>query len=192
MQSKKVLYKGKSFNCQVYLQNDEFDMLDVLSTWKAYALSTKHILGTSPQLSPAFTQAFCCLRLGLVRNVGPGVDSFELDPSGSVLRAVEIKATSTTAGRNDIKIYDGNVSVARSSRGLSTGFLTPNIGFDKLYWMAFRSSSPSTYEIYEVSPNQIIDYDKHFLPAIRGGRINVLLSRLIQRFTLQTIEKGVL
>src|SRR5207245_559066 len=134
-------------------------ILAILPTWRKYARTVEKIAGTSPQVSPAFSQAYCCWRFALVQKLGNGVDAFKLNATGGVSHAIEIKATSTLEGRNDIKIYPQNVTMTKSERSV----VVPNppsieIKFAELYWLSFsdrKDRKLAACSIYKVLPSEI-------------------------------------
>jgi hypothetical protein len=186
MQEIRVLYKGRKYKCRRYSCADEEAILAIVPAWRAYAAAVARI-GKSPQIPSAFSQAFCCLRLGLVEKKGHGADAFRLDESGDVKQAVEIKATSpeNTKGRDDIRLYSKSVT------GKVQASCTPfELDFDELCWLRVMDTEPFKYEIYRILPEHIKCYTNPMKLGVRGGRVNVSFLKLIKHAQLQPVNSS--
>jgi hypothetical protein len=161
--------------------------LSILPAWREYAAKVEKIRGKGPQISPAFSQAYCCWQFGLVQNLGDGVDAFKINASGKVLHRVEIKATTSPQGRNDIKVFPKKIN-AVDRLNLREEYA---IDFDELYWLAFSNRKLIEYSIYRVLPQQIFDYYSKHSPEIRGGLINVSFSQLVKESRVKVIKKRI-
>ncbi len=185
MEQIQVYYKSRKYKCHRYTCADEPNILAIVPAWRAYAAAVARI-GKAPQVPSAFSQAFCCFRLGLVEKPGRGVDAFRLNGTGNVIQAVEIKATATVDGRNDIRLY------SKSRTGPVQTNCTPfDLDFDELCWLRFMDTQLHQYEIYRILPEHIKGYTDTMKKCdVRGGRVNVAFRTLVERAGLQPVDSG--
>ncbi len=163
-----VRYGAHNYRVRKYGRGDEHEILDQLFSWKVTALIHKFTGIKKPQMPGTFSERFVCYVCGLAHNTeGSGPDAFLLNLQGNVESAIEIKATTTEGGFNDVK------------RALQ---------FDELYWLSFVDFDSLKYEIYHISKHRIESFVE--ASGTKHDRATVNLKRITKENRLGPAHKG--
>jgi len=167
-----VDFDSKKINVAKFDESDEAEILDSLWVWKISSMLKKQIGGDLPGLPAHFSERFVCYLCGLHHKKGRGPDAFLLDKKNKIIKRIEIKATTTPTGYQEIKSEN----------------------YDELYWFRFHEHAELKFEIYKFSKERIEKYfrnksnpkskqlnlikilDQHERPII-SGRIGVKLDQ---------------
>lgn len=185
MRKMTVRYGDHEWPCMEYsTSQDAVRIGAVCKTWKTFRDAVRAVRddAKAPQVPSAFSQAFCCLKMGLleVRSTGADFDALrpaEQAPEG--YERVEIKCTTNEATRNDVLLYDRSIS---GKKTIDQAVRRKRVQhFDWLYWM--RCDADLTHwTIYRIPYAKVRDWAENSGHGrdIRSGRVGVALSRIVE------------
>ena len=164
-------WENQSIKCIKYDPKDLDQILREFFAWKKLALIVEESNDKKPPLPSTFSEKFICCLFGFVRSTKTtGPDAFQLNKNNQVVSIIEIKATSTSNGRNDIK---------------------RDLKFDELYWLNLEKYRESKYEIFKITSQQF----KQFVLNINESeakreRSNIGLNKMIKAEKINPIKCG--
>lgn len=160
-----VAYKDKEYRCVEYGDSAESKIVDIFFSWKMLAISMDRFKGKKPQMIQDFSESLCCYVCNLKRNLSRvGPDAFRRTDKGNWL-AVEIKATTSSRGRDDVK-------------------LPPE--FDELYWLDLAEYESLEFRIYRMTTTDFRDVTGRE----RGRRVNVQLRNIVESRHVRALRNG--
>ena len=158
-------FKDSIIHAVKFSEEDEKNIIEPFLFWKTQAFLAEHTDIRNAPLPEGFTEKLCCYVCNLAWKKGAGPDAFEVSPNNEILSVIEIKATVTPQGFQEIKNYD----------------------FDYIYWFDFSQHKDMKFQICKLPRRAIfggsVDKTKKKLSlknylehgtVIHKGRIGVI------------------
>lgn len=134
-ESLKLSYKDSIIHTVRFTEGDEKEIIEPFLFWKTQVFLAEHTNIRNPPLPESFTEKLCCYICNLAWKKGAGPDAFEVSSNNKILSVIEIKATVTPQGFQEIKNYD----------------------FDYLYWFDFSQHKDMKFQICKISRTSIFE-----------------------------------
>ncbi len=138
-----VLHGGKTTQCNLYSEEDDFSILEKFFNWRMQEQLASAGNLKRPALPVEFSVPFCCRMLGLAHNVKSAKsdpDCFEIATAGETTvatKVVKVKATITEDGFTDIK---------------------KDIDFDELCWLDCSDYRNLSFHIYQFKKEDLANF----------------------------------
>ena len=148
MQQLTTTYNAVDIALNKYNKSDEALILESLWVWKVACILNEKNGSRRPPLPEDFSESIVAYICGLHHKKGRGPDAFLLNQNNEIIKSIEIKATITESGFQEIK----------------------NEQYDELYWFRFHEHEKLKYEIYKFSRTKI----EQFLNGKNNRKINLI------------------
>jgi hypothetical protein len=148
MESLTTIYNTKNITLNKYDESDEALILEPLWVWKVACILNEKNGSRRPPLPEDFSEPMVSYICGLHHKQGRGPDAFLLNQDNEIIKSIEIKATITESGFQEVK----------------------NEQYDELYWLRFHEHEKLKYEIYKFPCEKIEQY----LQGRNNRKINLI------------------
>jgi len=133
-----TIFNTTKITINKYEKSDEAAILEPLWVWKVACILNEKNNTRRPPLPENFSEPMVSYVCDLYHKQGRGPDAFLLNKDNKITKSIEIKATITESGFQEIK----------------------NAQYDELYWFRFHAHEKLEYKIYKFSRDKIDQYLK--------------------------------